>query len=59
MDAALKRDELSVVDTVFVLEAPLPLHIVSMNDRYSIIRRRGNIVGSLKSEHSPIPSGSV
>jgi len=25
VDAALSRDELSVVDTVFVLEAPLPL----------------------------------
>jgi len=30
VDAALKREELSVVDAVFVLEAPLPLHTVSI-----------------------------
>ena len=29
VDAALNLDELSVVDAVFVLEAPLPLHKVS------------------------------
>jgi hypothetical protein len=26
VDAALRRDELSVVDAVFELDAPLPLH---------------------------------
>jgi hypothetical protein len=30
VDAALRRDELSVVDAVFVLEAPLPLYTVSL-----------------------------
>lgn len=29
VDAALRREELSVVDAVFVFEAPLPLHTVS------------------------------
>ena len=29
VDAALRREELSVVEAVFVLEAPLPLRIVS------------------------------
>ena len=30
VDAALNREELSVVDAVLVLEAPLPLHKVSI-----------------------------
>lgn len=30
VDAALNREESSVVDAVFVLEAPLPLHKVSI-----------------------------
>jgi hypothetical protein len=34
VDAALSRDELSVVDAVFVLDAPLPL-----DDRQRLVMR--------------------
>lgn len=36
VDAALKRDELSVVDAVLVFEAPLPLH----KSQYSTISQK-------------------
>jgi hypothetical protein len=32
VDAALNREELSVVDMVLVLEAPLPLQMVSLGN---------------------------
>jgi len=41
VEAALKRDELSVVDAVFVLEAPLPLHKVSLQET-QVQHRREN-----------------
>jgi hypothetical protein len=37
VDAALSREELSVVDAVFVLEAPLPLYRVSVKPPHSVV----------------------
>ena len=37
VDAALSREELSVVDAVFVLEAPLPLYRVSINPPQAVV----------------------
>jgi hypothetical protein len=51
VDAALSRDELSVVDAVFVLEAPLPL-----DDRQRLSTERRNTHESRRFKcHSDLP----
>ena len=56
VDAALKRDELSVVDAVFVLEAPLPLHKVSLHEFHARYRRGDQFISEHQScfGNSPI-----
>jgi hypothetical protein len=50
VDAALSRDELSVVDAVFVLEAPLPL-----DDRQCLVTKSKKNESSRFRHYSHLP----